>query len=649
MSTIPASEIVQVTPSVLSAGGVGLNGIGLMLSTDPRIPTGTVLSFDDATAVQEYFGPGSYKAGEAGIYFDGFEGASIQPSNLLMAQYNQTAVAAYLRGGNVSGLSLPQLQAISGTLTITMDGYARTASINLSGATSFTNAASTIQSDLNAAIPAAASITASIAAETASFTGSIAGNVLTVTSMAAGPVVVGGALSGASVAANTVISGQLTGTSGGTGTYAVNNSQTVASEALTETYGQLSVTNVGSGTLAIGQILAGTGVTANTEIIGLGTGSGGTGTYYVSPSQTVLSQGMSASGAAITVSYDSISGGFVFTSGITGPASTAAFATGTASASLELTSATGAVLSQGAAPQTPSAFMTSLITLNQQWANFMTTFDPDGGSGNAQKQLFAAWKNTALGGNRFGYFCWDPDESPAASSDATSSLGRILKANGDSGTLPIWEGGATQDSGLCAFALGLAASVNYEQTNGRTDFAFRQGTGELANVTDPTTAGNLLANGYNFYGAYGQATSTFVWFQNGQITGPFTWADSYETQIWLNSFFQNVLLTLFANTLSVPFTPAGASLIQQAMQTVIQQALAFGAFAPNTLTAAQIAEVNADAGMNIASALQSLGYYLLIEIPPQTVQAARGPWPITFYYIDRNSVQSIDLSSVLVQ
>ena len=293
--------------------------------------------------------------------------------------------------------------------------------------------------------------------------------------------------------------------------------------------------------------------------------------------------------------------------------------------------------------------MTNLITQNVSWANFMTHFDPDGGSGNALKQEFAAWKNTALGGNRFGYFCWDPDASPAATNPASASLGQILKANSDSGTLLIWEGGATVDTGLCAFALGLAASINYEQINGRADFAFRQGNGQVGNVTDLTTASNLLANGYCFYGAYGAANANFVWFQNGQITGRFAWADSYQTEIWLNSLFQIALLTLFENALSVPFTTVGASLIEQACQDVIQQGLDFGAFAPNTLTSAQVAEINNSAGAPISNALQTQGYFLQVIIPNQSVQAARGPWPITFWYIDRNSVQSIDLSSVLVQ
>lgn len=647
MSTIPASEIVSVTPSVISAGGTGLNGTGLMLTHNTRIPIGSVQAFNGQQAVASYFGASDPLVGEAAIYFDGFTGSSITPASLLMAQFNQTAVAAYLRGGNASSLTLAQLQAISGVLDVLVDGYAHNAaSLNLSSATSFTNAASIIQTAINGSLSTIATFTGVIAAETATFTASIAGNVMTVTNVASGTIVNGGALSGAGVTANTVVTGQISGTPGGIGTYAVNNSQIVASETLTETYGQLTV-SADTGTVAVGQTVNGAGVDAGTIITQAGSGTGGAGTYFVNLTQSVASESMTTTPTPAVVSYDSVSGGFVITSGVVGAPSTIGFATGSAAAPLFLTSPTGAILSQGAAPITPAAFMNALIVQNSSWMNFMTHFDPDGGSGNAVKQAFAAWKNTQ--NNRFGYFCWDPDASPAASSNAASSLGQILKGNGDSGTLLIWEGGATTDTGLCAFALGIAASVNYQQSNGRTDFAFRAQPGLTANVTDPTTAGNLLANGYNFYGAYGAANESFIWFQTGQITGPFAWADSFDTQIWLNVSLQQALLTLFQNTLSVPFTTAGIALIQQTLQTVINQALAFGAFAPNTLTAAQIAEVNAQAGANIAGTLQAQGYFVQILLPSQTIQAARGPWPITFWYIDRNSVQSISLSSVLVQ
>lgn len=56
----------------------------------------------------------------------------------------------------------------------------------------------------------------------------------------------------------------------------------------------LTVSAVASGTLAVGQTVTGAGVPANTTIIALGTGSGGTGTYFLSTASTVASESMTA-------------------------------------------------------------------------------------------------------------------------------------------------------------------------------------------------------------------------------------------------------------------------------------------------------------------------------------------------------------------
>jgi hypothetical protein len=50
----------------------------------------------------------------------------------------------------------------------------------------------------------------------------------------------------------------------------------------------MTVTAVASGTIAVGQVITGATVTAGTSITALGTGTGGTGTYTVSASQTVV-------------------------------------------------------------------------------------------------------------------------------------------------------------------------------------------------------------------------------------------------------------------------------------------------------------------------------------------------------------------------
>lgn len=155
------------------------------------------------------------------------------------------------------------------------------------------------------ATPSTASVTGSIAAGAGSVTGSIAGNVLTVTAVLSGSLVAGAALSGTGgggVASGTKIVSQLSGTTGGVGTYALNIAeQTVTSTTIAAAFGLLTVTAVGSGALGVGNVLSGTGgggVTSGTAITQLGTGTGGTGTYYVDTSQTVSSTTI---GAALAV------------------------------------------------------------------------------------------------------------------------------------------------------------------------------------------------------------------------------------------------------------------------------------------------------------------------------------------------------------
>lgn len=57
----------------------------------------------------------------------------------------------------------------------------------------------------------------------------------------------------------------------------------------------MTVSAVASGTILVGATVTGTGVTAGTRITAVGTGTGGTGTYTVSESQTVSSTSMTTS------------------------------------------------------------------------------------------------------------------------------------------------------------------------------------------------------------------------------------------------------------------------------------------------------------------------------------------------------------------
>lgn len=669
MATIPASAVAKVLPQVLNAGGNPLAFNGLFLTQNTRAPIGQVLQFpNDGASVANYFGAASTEAAAAAVYFLGFDTSTQKPGAILFAQYNSASVSAYLRGGQVNTLTLAQIQALTGTLTVTVDGYARTASsLNFSSATSYTAAASLIQAGLNGALANVASVTGSIASQTSTVTGSIAGNVLTVTAVTTGPLVPGTVLTGTGVTAGTLVTGQLSGTTGGVGTYAVNTSQIVASITLTGTVGLLTVTAVASGTLSPGQTLAGTGVTAGTLLYSYGTGSGLTGTYYVTPSQTVASGTITASPTPVAVSFDSQSGGFVITSGVTGTApSSIGYATGTLAAPLFLTQATGAVISNGADATTPGAFMTSITQQTQNFASFVPLFDPDGGlvGTNVQKLLFSTWTNAQ--NNRYVYIQRDSDTSPTTTVPATTSFGYAIQQAGFSGTVPVYEPSVLYHN---AFIAGYVASINFtpgtSYTNsltvgrGRATAAFKSQSGLTAAVSNATQAINLagdpqaigsFGNGYNFYGAYATANQNFVFLNRGTVSGKFQWLDSYVNQIWLNNQLQLAIMNLFTAKLSIPYNTAGYADIESACLGPITQAVAFGAITPGvTLSLAQASNVNAAAGLAIDTTLSQRGWYLQILDPGAQVRQSRGSPACKLWYMDGGSVQAITLNSILVQ
>ena len=86
-----------------------------------------------------------------------------------------------------------------------------------------------------------------------------------------------------------------------------NTAAAVVTGSITTTV--LTVTAVTSGTLAVGQTLIGTGIADGTRIASLGTGTGGTGTYNLNLSQTVASgtvTGIIAGSTQVAVNIDQV-------------------------------------------------------------------------------------------------------------------------------------------------------------------------------------------------------------------------------------------------------------------------------------------------------------------------------------------------------
>lgn len=161
---------------------------------------------------------------------------------------------------------------------------------------------------------AAASATGStITPENFSVTGSIAEDILTVTAVGSGTVYPGSTISGTGITTGTKIASQLTGTTGGVGTYllTVSQQQAVASTTVSGTYGLLTIgTLTTTATFAVGQTLTVSGsVVAGTHITANVSGSGGSGGTMVVDNNTNVGSQTIASAANVETKWYAASAG----------------------------------------------------------------------------------------------------------------------------------------------------------------------------------------------------------------------------------------------------------------------------------------------------------------------------------------------------
>lgn len=491
--TIPVNQIVQVLPGVLAAAGsaVDLNGLGVSQSTE--LPNGQLVGFANTAAVGAYFGLSSTEYQFALVYFTGTDQATRTPGLLYFARYNSVAAAAFLRGGSMANVSLTQLQAMSGTLTISSGGTPVTSSsISLTAATSFSNAATIIQAG------------------------------------------------------------------------------------------------------------------------------------FSSP--------------PFTVSWDVQQSAFVFTNTATGATSTIGFATGTLAASLKLDAADGAVVSPGAAIDTPAAAMPRIRALGQNWSSFTTMWQPI----IADMVAFGTWAGQQQ--DQVVYALYDNDPNALTVGSTTTAVAQLNAANVD-GTIPMY-GNITH----AAFVMAWMASLNFSVPNGRRTLAFQSQSGIVASVNDATSAVTLRENGYNYYGAYATAKQGFTFAYNGQITGKFDWADTYVNQIWLNASLQLALITLLTNAGSIPYNAAGNAMIEASIIDPANAAVNFGAIRTGVqLAASQLQQLYNAIGTDVSQALNVRGWYLQIQQADAATRVSRGSPPMTFWYCDGGSVQALTLSSIVIQ
>lgn len=338
-----------------------------------------------------------------------------------------------------------------------------------------------------------------------------------------------------------------------------------------------------------------------------------------------------------TVTWDAATSRFVITSGTTGVTSTMTQATGTTAAALGLAAG---ILSQGAAIDTPASAMDRIKTQEQNWASFMTTYEPS----LSDKTAYAVWENGQ--NNRYVYVAWDSDTGYATPSNA-AVFGTIVDTLNYEGVVVVYNTAA-----IGAFTCGYIGSVDFQAVNGRATPAFKTQTGLATSVNTLSLATAVLSNNASYYGLYQApgAGNVYSILYDGRMNGSkFRWLDTYINQIYLNAQLQLAIFVGLQQVNAAPYNSQGETFIRAWCADPITEALNNGTIRIGVpLSQSQSAAIAAQAGLDITSQLENNGYYLQILPATAQVRQQRQSPPVKLWYCDGGSIQAISLASIAV-
>lgn len=585
--SIPMSLIIGTVPSVLEAGGNPLSLNGVLLTNDPSIPIGVAQPFI-VGATADWFGAQSPEAILADKYFAGFIGADSLPSTLYFYQYNEAPVAAYLRSGSLAALTLAQLQAFSGTLIVSVDGEVVTSgNIDLSSATSFTNAATLMQAGLR--------VVGGIFAGTGTVTNASA--VLTVNTTTTGTLHVGDPVVGANIPVGaTVLSfGTYTPLSG-VGTVNLSTPATGAA-------GPEAITVTSTVAVTYDSLRKAFVVTSPTTGVNSAVGFA-SGTLAAHVELTQVTGAVQSIGAAAATPAGAMNGVV---------RSTQNWASFSTVFEPELDEATGfAAWVSAASPAGQERFI--YVEWDSVTAN--DTSNPPNG------QSFGALATAAA------YNGVIPLYDLSAGQHAAFVMGFVASIDFDA------------REGTATLAFKGQAGLPLDVTDADTAVALGGALNGLGGV----------GNGYNYYGAFGTANQQFQWMQRGTMPGPWKWVQPYVNQIAMNADFQLALAVLESQVKSIPYNTAGYNLVRGSLLDTITKYVNFGAIRSGVpLSASQAQQVNLAAGMKIDGVLSTVGWFLQILPATAQVRGLRGSPPMRFWYTDGGSIQSLFLGTIDVQ
>ncbi len=334
------------------------------------------------------------------------------------------------------------------------------------------------------------------------------------------------------------------------------------------------------------------------------------------------------------VEYVSYRKAFKITSAYANEASSISFATNILAQFLALDSASGAILSQGSAALSEHENMELLLRITQNWVNFTTAWLPS----KEEVLALAAWANS----KDVAYlFLYADDDIRLLEQNSTETIAFALQEAELSSVA-----GQYNNVEYCAFIMGIGACIDYNRTQGSITAAFKAQSGLPASVTDEESASALLAQGMNFVGDYATRNDSFTFNYPGQMFGNYKWIDVYWNAIWLNNSLQLALLSGLSNSSRTPYSQQGYTLVRAWMQDPINQALQNGVIeAGISLSEAQKAQVNREAGKNIADEIMLSGYYVQVEDPGANARTNRESPIVNLWYSYGGSINKLVLAS----
>ena len=231
----------------------------------------------------------------------------------------------------------------------------------------------------------------------------------------------------------------------------------------------------------------------------------------------------------------------------------------------------------------------------------------------------------------------------------TTSIGALLSAQGGDGIAAIYNGstpGSVDHKGLRYAA--RFSSVNFNQRASDINGKFLTLPGAIPTPLTSSQRAVLDGKRINWYvpiGAGSQATGEGVSFG--------TWIDVYYFLSWFSSALRTAAWNHLRSSSvqgGAPLTAAGMASIAGSLAPVCEQAVRFGAIAPNTVSpitrrAIQVATDNED-----FDGVLSTGYLI---VPPrvtdlsQTVRDNRGPVPIRIFAKGSGKVNYLDIALTL--